>query len=310
MKAGIRKRKDDESKAQSSTMKEMNKINKEISVIQASMETEVDDQRLSDLKARMTELITSRSGIEERLKQHEANIQGADDEIRQIDQPEGMEIESDDFYAQSASAIESPSKSDEVPEGAVPVESVTAVAEENQDVAITGERNDAGERDETHQSTNNNNNSEISTLESREGNNTPSVLDSVESTVAAQTSELSKENSQSQTDSRNERTLQPQHIPRTYDDYNSVAMDAQINNETDGISLENGTVLVQTRQGSLSMNSYGWRNSPMYIWSQQPASRRADHVPFLSEAPHCDAMKKEKDVLIYKGKVGASSMGA
>ncbi|KAJ5640359.1 uncharacterized protein N7484_008221 [Penicillium longicatenatum] len=97
------------------------------------------------------------------------------------------------------------------------------------------------------------------------------------------------------------------HRPTTFDDFDlQNFVDLTGVDDTPTFSLEDGTVSISARGGKLFMNSYGPRNSPMFIWSTTAASYRVDRVTPLLGSPHKQAMLRDDDVdaYLYKGKIG------
>ncbi|KAJ5642328.1 hypothetical protein N7490_006328 [Penicillium lividum] len=285
--------------------KDLKKLQKQYEKVKAQAEDESDQEAREKLEITMKELLSSCNQMESNLKGVEADLMELDTEMAQLenDAPGGREEDINAAGEEDSENIEGEGDggnathddlhTDQQSEG-----TDTSAAEESLIDPNLPSTNDKDGDD--------NNQMFVSQAESSDRSHPLHVNRELEVDPRS-ANQPSVHQTREILDESPLFNKEPAHRPTAFDDFDlQNFVDLTGVDDTPTFSLEDGTVSVSARSGKLFMNSYGPRNSPMFIWSTTAASYRVDNVRPLLGSPHKQAMLRDDDLdaYIYKGKLG------
>lgn len=281
----LRQRKSDRAKQKATQEKELAKLKREIEAVNARMKEDSEQENRSEMESSLKVLLSSRTQIERDLEIVDSDLMEIDSDITRLERGEPNKV--DDNIQQGTGENEAINPTEQKTEN--PGNGNPEINQQSKDTGTPA--------------------TEISTEETNLQSADSDVND-VNQLFVSQTLPLdSKQSSNKETAqeqlSDNKRSPDGE-TGRRPKDFADFIIDPTQDDDSPSFSLEEGTVLLRARGGKLSLNSYGPRNSPMFIWSTSPASYRVKKVTNLLGQPHKQAMERddETDSLIYKGKIG------
>lgn len=275
----LRQRKQEKANYRASQVKEFEKLEKKIKDLRARIQEGNDQETQDELEKTLKEALSSQ-------KQTEANLKTIDSDLMEIDS-DMNQLEKQDANAREEYDDEENWDSEE-----------ENGSEQRRDGKESNEVDVSQPHKDTEQSTSEH------PAEKLVMQSVPEKGSSDEDPLfVAQEPENNKQSSNERPSSKD-----MDRRPAGFDDFViDLTQDEDSANDTPtSFPLENGTVLLRARCGKLSLNSYGPRNSPMFIWSTTPASYKVERVTNLLGHPHKIAMDRDDttDTLVYKGKIG------
>ncbi|KAJ5369942.1 uncharacterized protein N7496_006034 [Penicillium cataractarum] len=304
----LRQRRSDRVNEQSSQEKELAKLKRKIENVEAQIKQAMDDGKRSEMETLMKDLLSERMKKESELKTIEADLMEIDSDINQLERGEPDKVVDSNIQQETgeSEATDTPEHQSEIAGNSNP-----GIVQQTKDTGTTV--TEIPTKESNMHSADDNKGNDVNDVNEVNEVNDVNEINEVNELFASQTQPLDSKRSPN-TESVQEQPLNNQNnkLPsdgetgRRPKDFADFIYDLTQDDDSPSFSLEDGTVLLKARGGKLSLNSYGPRNSPMFIWSTSPASYRVKKVTNLLGKPHKQAMERddETDSLVYKGKIG------
>lgn len=311
--------------------KKIQKTKKEIQKIKNLISNEGDQDARNKLQITLGTLDSDVAQMETELEDIESNLMEIDSSIARIDRGEPMDMDDDESSGHSDEESADTYNTENEPRGDVGrnhQEDDTNNVEQNQqhgdtnEVATDNPEDDTNDVEQNQQHGNTNDvatdetaqslhvsstdelyNNGTFASEAHSANETPNpVEDQSDPNISVNPNELFVD--QGEPRERSE-PIDPE-MNRRPADFDDFVLPSPGEDAPPSITLEEGTVILNARSRKLSLNSYGPRNSPMFIWSTTKASHKVRNVSNLLGKPHKEAMNRDDDTdaLIYKGRIG------
>ena len=303
----LQARKEEKVSTSRSQTKELQKIQKEVQKIKNLISSEEDQEARNELQITLDTLNSDAAQIETELESIESDLMDIDSSIDRIDRGEPMDMDDNESSGDSDEESGDTYNNENELRGNVDRnqqdEDTNNVEQNQQDGGTNDVATDRPAQSSRLASTDELYNNDTSAGEAHSTNqNSISVEDQSDSDIPVHSNELFVDQEESQEQSQ---PYDPEmnRRPANFEDF---VLQTPGEDAPPSITLEDGTVILNARSRKLSLNSYGPRNSPMFIWSTTRASHKVKNVSNLLGKPHKEAMDRDDDTdaLIYKGRIG------